>query len=61
MKKILKIKVIKSSMVTAWYSHFIGQTFYAIEAENDSQKLIQCSEFGVVYRSYFDVDDVEIL
>lgn len=48
-------------MPTAWYSHFIGQTFYAFENENNYDKLTQCSEFGVTYRSYFDINDVEIL
>lgn len=55
---MIKLKVIKAKLPSYWYSRHIGKTFFAIEYDNDLQ---YCSEYGVVYRELFELEDVEIL
>lgn len=48
-------------MPTAWYSHYINRILFSVPDPKDQTKLLQCSEYGITYRAYFDIDDVEIL
>lgn len=57
---MIKVKVIKSSLPTYWYSNQIGKTFFADEKVKN-RSISKMAEGGFEYRELFKVNDIEVV